>query len=396
MKVVGIVGQGYVGLPLSLVIARSGYSVIGLDNNVEMVENLKDGKSKLEGIDLSELVDLVRSKKYTPSTDFEQLSFCDVILICVPTPLDSLGKPDLSSLIKATVNIALYMKQSTLIIVESSIAPGTTREVVLKTILSNSKLLESDFYLAYSPERVDPTNTKWHIGNTPKIVAGINNESLLKASKFYQGFVEQVFECESVEVAEAAKILENSFRLLNITFINEFSDICRNLNIDVLRVIEAAKSKPFGFMPFYPSLGVGGHCIPVDPIYFSEMARKIGSPSEMIELSVKLNESRPKIFCDLIKKRFTRMMDLRILVVGISYKPNLSDVRESPAISLIHLLRNLGANVFWHDELVGAWNGESSVILSPNYDLIVLSTIHDYINLSILENAEILDTRGSV
>jgi UDP-N-acetyl-D-glucosamine dehydrogenase len=250
--------------------------------------------------------------------------------------------------------------------------------------------------LAFSPERIDPLNKKWSLKNTPKIVAGLTDNSRSKAVMFYSRFVDQVVECESLEIAETAKLLENSFRLVNISFINELSKLCYKLGIDINQVIDAAATKPYGFMRFYPSIGIGGHCIPVDPLYLSSKATEVGEPLRLIDLASQINLSMPNYFVKRIEEKFRELNGKRILVIGVSYKPNVADTRETPVEILISSLRQKNAKVFWHDDLVKEWNGEKSVALGINYDLAIIATPHDYLDLRLLGNMPILNTRGSI
>ena len=259
-----------------------------------------------------------------------------------------------------------------------------------------SGLKSKDFYLAFSPERIDPQNKTWNLKNTPKIVAGLNLEARNLAKEFYLNFIDEVIECESLEVAETAKLLENSFRLVNISFINEISIFCQRLGIDVNNVINAAASKPYGFMPFYPSVGVGGHCIPVDPVYLANKADQIGIETRFIDLAVQINKEMPGYFVGRAEEKLGGLKGKKVLVVGVSYKPNVADVRETPVKDLIKGLLDKGANVSWHDELVKKWEGSESVALSGAYDLAILATPHDGVDLSKLGNTPILNTRSSI
>jgi UDP-N-acetyl-D-glucosamine dehydrogenase len=256
--------------------------------------------------------------------------------------------------------------------------------------------LEGKIYVAFSPERADPTNKLWNIKNTPKLIAGVNAESLAKASEFYLKIVDEVVPCESLEVAETAKLLENAFRLINISFVNEISDFCQKAGIEVSDVIKAAATKPYGFMPFYPGVGIGGHCIPVDPLYLAAAAKKVGASNKFIELAQRINKARPEYFTKRAEEILGNLKDKRILVIGISYKPNVADMRETPVHSLVLSLRKKGALVFWHDELVKEWNGETTTALGNNFDLVILATRHDYLDLSKIKNVKLLNTRNSI
>jgi UDP-N-acetyl-D-glucosamine dehydrogenase len=396
MKMISIVGQGYVGLPLSLVIASSGFKVCGIEIDEVKSNELNDGETKIEGIELNLLKSLIKSQNLCFSQEFDNISNSDVILICVPTPLDQNNKPDLRALTSATRKIGEKLIKGTLVILESTVAPGTTRSLVSKILMEESGLASGEFYLAFSPERIDPLNKKWNLVNTPKLVAGLDKASYTKAFNFYKNFVNEVHECNSLEEAETAKLLENSFRLVNISLVNELASFCRVSNIDITSVIKAAATKPYGFMPFYPSIGVGGHCIPVDPIYLAEKANNIGVPIQMIETAVKVNNSMPDYFVKKSAEKLSSLMGKKILVVGVAYKPNVSDVRESQAVSLILRLRDEGALVSWHDEIVKTWNGEKSVALTNDYDLAIIATPHDHLRLEMLGGVMQLNTGGSI
>ena len=391
-----VVGQGYVGLPLSIAAAESGYKVWGLDKDSKKVMDLNNGLSGIEDLPNSQLISSLQSGNYTASTDFSCITESQVILICVPTPLDNLNKPDLSILIEAVEEISQYIKSQSLIIIESTVEPGTTRNIVLPIIEEVSKLDREQIYLAFSPERIDPTNRTWNVSNTPKLVSGLTEISTEKAMTFYSKFISTLTKCQSLEVAETAKLLENSFRLVNISFINEISMICSKLGIDVRQVIDAASTKPYGFMPFYPSLGIGGHCIPVDPVYLAEKARSLGAPSKMIELASRINLEMPTHFIERARLMLGTFNGKRILVIGVAYKPNVSDVRETPVESLIDGFTEQGAKVYWHDDLVKEWKGSKSVALSSDYDLAIIATLHSNIDVKQIGEIPILDTRGSI
>jgi UDP-N-acetyl-D-glucosamine dehydrogenase len=393
---VGIVGQGYVGLPIAVEVARAGFKVFGIDNDTGKVKKLNSGQSVVEDIKDSELSVLLESGQYFATEDFRCLQTAEVILLCVPTPLDDKGLPDLSALISASSSVAKNMRPNALIIVESSVAPGTTRNVVLEVIEKESGIDRKDINLAFSPERIDPQNKNWSLKNTPKIVAGLSLESRRIAKEFYLKFVDTVVECDSLEVAETAKLLENSFRLINISFINELAIFCQKLGVNINEVIKAASTKPYGFMSFYPSVGVGGHCIPVDPVYLAKKAQEINAPSRMIGLAIDINQEMPKYFVNRAEEQLGGLGGKNILVVGISYKPNVSDLRESPVLALITGLRERGSRVQWHDELVKVWDNEHSIPISDQYDLAILATPHDYFDLTKLGDIPVLYTRGSI
>ena len=393
---VSVVGQGYVGLPLAIAAATAGYYVFGLDNNAERIATLLRGKSVIEDLTDEIIQKNIDSKSYNPTTNLSVIAQSEVVLICVPTPLSNDHKPDLTALISATTTVGKNLKVGALVIVESTIEPGTCRNLLIPILARESGLREDEFEFAYSPERIDPTNEKWSIINTPKLVAGYTMNAARSAAEFYTKFISKVITCSSLEIAETAKLLENSFRFVNISFINELSYFCQKINIDISEVITAASTKPYGFMPFYPSIGVGGHCIPVDPIYLANAAKAVGTSTRFIDLADQINQEMPGYFVDRAEEKLGELKGKKVLVVGVAYKANVADVRESPVESLLSGLKQRGAQVSWHDDLVQIWKGEKSVPLSDDYDLAILAIPHDYLNLTKLGNVPILNTRGSI
>ena len=392
---IAVVGQGYVGLPLAVAAAGAGHNVLGIDSNGARVGLLNGGVSPVEDISDAAIASLISEGKYSASRDFDDCKSADVIAICVPTPLTADKKPDLSALVSATTSVGANLKKGALVIVESTVEPGTTRDVVLPILVKESGMDSSEFMLAFSPERIDPANQKFTIANTPKLVAGLNDAALEAAASFYSGFVGEVCKCSTLEVAETAKLLENSFRLINISFINEIADMCEVLGVDVNEVIKAAATKPYGFMPFFPSAGVGGHCIPIDPLYLSHKAKSVGAPSSFIDLAQKINDERPAHFVSKASSLLGGLAGKKVLVVGVAYKANVADVRESAAEPLIEGLRKAGAVVSWHDPLVGKWRGESSVELSDGFDLALLVNVHDGMKLGALGSVPVINTKGA-
>jgi UDP-N-acetyl-D-glucosamine dehydrogenase len=393
---VSVIGLGYVGLPLAIAAAKSGYQVTGIDLDEIKVREVNNGKSQIEDIDNGELSNLIKTSKIKAESNYTSVEKANIVIICVPTPLLENHSPDLSYIESVAKSIKGKLNEESLVILESTVAPGTTRKFLAPLLEFDFTMPERSFKLAFSPERIDPMNLNWTIKNTPKIVAGLTTESKNLAVKFYSEFIDEIIECESVEVAETAKLLENSFRFINISFINEISIFCQKLGIDVNKVIKAASSKPYGFMPFYPSVGVGGHCIPVDPIYLANTAKTLGVPTRFINLAEQINQEMPIYFVDRAEEKLDGLKNKKILVVGVAYKPNIADIRESPAKLLIAGLKQKGAQVFWHDDLVKEWNGEKSVALSNKYDLAILATPHDYLDLTKLGDVPILNTRGSI
>jgi UDP-N-acetyl-D-glucosamine dehydrogenase len=393
---IAVIGQGYVGLPLAITAAEAGFFVVGIDIDSEKVSLLSKGVSTVEDVSNERLLVQLQSKNYTVSTEFSVISEVEIILICVPTPLDSNQKPDLSYIKNSVEQIANHLKPDSLVILESTVEPGTTRNMIQPSLEKASNSNPNTFHLAFSPERIDPTNKKWNLVTTPKIVAGMTTAATKRAVNFYSKFIDTVIECSVIEIAESAKLLENTFRLINISFINEFSVFCSKLGIDVREVIKAAATKPYGFMPFYPSIGVGGHCIPVDPLYLSNKALEIGAPTRFIDLADQINQEMPGYFVGKAEEKLGGLKNKNILVLGVAYKPNVADVRETPVEALISGLKKKGAQVSWNDELVKEWNGEKSVTLSDDFDLAIIATPHDYLDLTKLGNVPILNTRGSI
>ena len=392
---ISVIGLGYVGLPLAISAAQSGYEVYGIDVDQVKVDLIKSGKSPVEDISDPEIQNAV-SGKLKLGSDFSPIKESSIVIICVPTPLDVDRKPDLSLIDAAVKSFAKHLSKSTLVILESTVQPGTTRDYLVSLISKYSALTPSDFNVAYSPERIDPANKKWNLKNTPKIVAGLNPTATKQTRDFYSKFVDNIVECESPEVAELAKLLENTFRYVNISFINELSMFCRSFGVDVNQVIAAASTKPYGFMPFYPSIGVGGHCIPVDPLYLSDKARTMGVQTKFIDLADEINTQMPYFFVKVASERLGGLRGKKVLVIGVSYKPNVADVRETPVEALIFGLRAEGAQVFWHDDLVMEWNDEKSSPLDQGYDLAILATAHDYLNLKQIGGTPLINTRGSI
>ena len=391
-----IVGQGYVGLPLALAAVDAGHNVVGLDIDTRKTDLISRGKSPIEDVLDEDISGALATNRYRLNSAINFDGSTEVICVCVPTPLNQEHKPDLTILEAAVSAVSQSLKAGMLVIIESTIQPGTTREVILPLLEKGSGLARDQFFLAYSPERIDPLNKKWNVKNTPKLVSGLTHESAKKAQSFYNTFIENTVISSSLEIAETAKLLENTFRFINISFINEVAMFCNQIGIDIKEVIAAASTKPYGFMPFYPSIGVGGHCIPVDPIYLSSKATEIGSTISFIDLADKINRGIPQYLVARAGKITNGLEGKKIIVIGVSYKPNVADTRETPVESLITGLQERGAVVFWNDDLVKEWKGERSTQLSQKFDLAIIATPHDYLDLSVLGAVPILDTRGSI
>jgi UDP-N-acetyl-D-glucosamine dehydrogenase len=373
---VAIIGQGYVGLTIAVGAASAGHSVIGFDVNPALVDQLNAGKSHIEGITDKDLGSFISSSSYAASADASVLDGSDVIVIAVPTPLDALRNPDLSYVHAAAELIQINVKSSALIVNESTSYPGTLRNEIAVRITG------VDHLYASSPERVDPGNTQWGTKNTPRLIGGLTPAAVVKARAFYGSFCDSIIEVSSPEVAEAAKIFENTFRQVNIALVNEFAQISDALGISSREVIEAAASKPYGFMPFNPGPGVGGHCIPVDPSYLAHVANQVGVPATFIKRANEVNLAMPAyVVKRVIAGNGGSIKGKKVVVVGVSYKSNVADTRETPAAAVIDLLREQGATVVWNDDLVGSWRGEASSPIA-GADIAVVVTNHDGVDLT--------------
>ena len=384
---VAIFGQGYVGLTLSIAAAQVGHRIIGFDINKNLIADLLNGSTYVPGIDPKKLSELVKSGHYLPTYDFSEVQGAEILILAVPTPLNDVRNPDLTLLKSATELIAQKFANDALIVNESTSYPGTLRNVI-KPILDKSKL--ALFQLASAPERVDPGNNKWMLENTPRVIAGLDYEAANKAINFYSTFCTEIYQAPSVEVAEASKVFENTFRQINIALVNEFSEIAHKIGFSAHEAIKAAATKPFGFMPFFPSIGVGGHCIPVDPTYLSYISEKFGIEARFINLANSVNFMRPKNIALRIKDELGgSLLNKHIQIAGIAYKPDVSDLRESPALHLLEELIGLGAKVSWFDPLVKNYKDQRSEPLNPSIDIGLIVTPHSRIDFSIWKNANV-------
>ena len=353
---IGVIGLGYVGLPLAFLFLNKGFEIIGIDNDKNKIKKIKNLENYLPEISNNELKRVFENKTFTVSSDYELMKDVNVIIICLPTPLTNLDKPDLTYLTNAAECLIPILKKGHLIILESSSYPGTTREV-LQSIIEKSELeVGKDIYLAYSPERLDPGNRQYVIQEIPKVVSGITDKCLDKVVDVYSKVFNKVVKVSNPEVAEMSKLLENSYRFINISFINEFSMICDLLKIDVEEVIRTAGTKPFGFVPFYPGPGIGGHCIPVDPIYLQWIASQVGGKSEFIDVANRINKQMPEYIVykilQLLSVNQEQLINKKILLCGVTYKRDINDLRNSPAISIMKSLLNKGAEISYHDPFV--------------------------------------------
>jgi len=414
---IGVIGLGYVGLPLVVEFATKGFKAVGFEVDENKAAQLNAGKSYIGDVPSARVEELVAAKHLSATTDFGQLAECDAIIICVPTPLRKTKEPDVSYILAAAEEIKQRLRRGHLIILESTTYPGTTDEVLLPMFEETGLKLDQDFLLAFSPERVDPGNPQFLTHNIPKVVGGVTDDSTEVAAHLYSQIVKDVFAVSSARVAEAAKLLENTFRAVNIGMANEMARLCYALNIDTWEVIRAAATKPFGFMAFYPGPGIGGHCIPLDPHYLSWKARQHGFDSRFISLAEEVNSRMPEHVVQLVSDGLNDdgkpLKSSSVVLLGVAYKKDVDDVRESPALSIVDRLRAKGANVSYHDPFVSEirfddahtqGNGEplSSIKLSDdelkNADCVIIVTDHtdvDYQRVCGLAPL-IVDTRNAL
>jgi UDP-N-acetyl-D-glucosamine dehydrogenase len=352
----GVIGLGYVGLPLAVEFARAGFGVVGYDVDARKVEELMAGRSYIPDVPSDHLAEVVKSGRFVATTDPKRLADVDIIDICVPTPLRKTKDPDMTYVVQAVDAVAAVLRKGQLIILESTTYPGTTVEVVQPTLASKGFKPGTDFYLAFSPERVDPGNPQYQTKNIPKVVGGINDDSTRAAVAFYSQVMDTVIPVSSPSVAEMVKLLENTFRAVNIGLVNELALMCHRMSLDVWEVIDAAKTKPFGFMPFYPGPGLGGHCIPIDPFYLSWKARQYNFEARFIELAGVVNGSMPEFvvqrIIDALNSQKKSLNGSRVHVIGVAYKRDVNDLRESPALEVLELLAHRGAIVSYTDPYV--------------------------------------------
>lgn len=388
---VAIIGQGYVGLTIAADAAAAGNRVVGFDVNPALIAQLNSGVSHIEGISNAALARVIASGAYTASADPAVLDGCEVIVIAVPTPLDDQRNPDLSYVHAAADLITQHVKSPALIVNESTSYPGTLRQEIAARIKGVEHLFAS------SPERVDPGNTQWGTKNTPRLIGGLNAAAVAKAKEFYGSFCDSIIEVSSPEVAEAAKIFENTFRQVNIALVNEFAQISDALGISSREVIDAAATKPYGFMPFTPGPGVGGHCIPVDPSYLAHVANQVGIPATFIKRANEVNLAMPAyVVKRVVAGAGGSIEGKKVVVVGVSYKANVADTREAPAAAVIDLLREQGATVVWHDDLVSSWRTESSSPIT-GADIAVIVTMHDGVDVAAIKACGyVFDCTGTI
>ena len=398
-QTLAIIGQGYVGLPLAMAAVDAGWTVIGVDNFEAKVAQINSGSSPVEDISDAQLKAAISKGVYTATTDFSTVAQASVITICVPTPLDDKREPDLALLRSAATGIAPFVSNETLVVSESTSYPGTLRDIIIPIVTSLKPKETISVYFASAPERVNPGDPVWNQKNTPRLVGAIDDASQSKALAFYESICDAAVLVSTPEVAEAAKLLENTFRLVNIALINEFTQLCAASGINVHEVIDAASSKPYGFMPFRPGVGVGGHCIPVDPLYLTWWARQNDQKAEFVESADSINHAMPKY----VAERALGMVDSsirnpKVLLLGVAYKPGVGDVRETPVSELRDHLLAQGAEVAWHDPLVTTWEGSKPVDLGWECDVAILATKQPGMDIEVLiaRGIQILDCTNSL
>jgi UDP-N-acetyl-D-glucosamine dehydrogenase len=405
-----VVGMGYVGLPLAVELGEAGFSVLGVDVSDDVVDGLNAGRSHVQDVTTGAVAALVAAGRLEATTDAGRLAECDAIIICVPTPLGKTRDPDVSYVVAATEAAAATLRAGQLIILESTTYPGTTRELMLPALEAGGLRAGVDFFLCFSPERVDPGNERWLIRNTPKVIGGITPRCLEHGVALYGRVMQTVVPVSSTETAELTKLLENTFRAVNIALVNEMAQVCGRLDVDVFEVIEAAATKPFGFMKFMPGPGIGGHCIPLDPHYLAWKMKTLNYRTRLIELAGEVNSEMPRFVVEKVQDALNdagrAVKGSRILVLGVAYKRDIEDVRESPALDIMRLLEGKGAVVSYHDPHVPELrqdgvvmrNAEYSEAALRNIDCVLIATDHSTVEYRLLIGASfpVVDTRNAM
>jgi UDP-N-acetyl-D-glucosamine dehydrogenase len=405
-----VIGLGYVGLPLAVELAQAGFEVVGIDIDEKRVKQLNQGRSYIQDVSTPTVRELIRQGRFRATTDFAVLKSCDAVNICVPTPLSKQRDPDVSFIVSAATEVARYLHRGQLVILESTTYPGTTDELVLPMLAESGLVVGKDFFLAFSPERVDPGNPQFNTRNIPKVVGGVTPACTKAAVQLYRQRLDNVVPVSSTQVAEMVKLLENTFRSVNIGLVNELALMCARLKIDVWEVIRAAATKPFGFMPFYPGPGLGGHCIPIDPFYLSWKARASGFEARFIELAGHVNGHMPDHVVELVGEALNRqgksVRGARVLIMGVAYKADIDDVRESPSLDIMEKLRERGARIQYSDPHVPSIRFAGDTLKSvpvtaaqvKRFDCVVIATAHKSIPYgSLLRwSRMVVDTRNAL
>ncbi|MFC1480171.1 nucleotide sugar dehydrogenase [Candidatus Omnitrophota bacterium] len=407
--VITVVGLGYVGLPIALEFCEKGFTVNGFDTNVKRIKKLQKGTSYIHDVSSRSMRAVFSKGSFSARSNDKVLSASDVIIICVPTPLRKIKNPDISYILCASRSLCKRMRPGQLVIVESTTYPGTTREVILPELEKSGLKLDRDFYLAFSPERIDPGNEKYGFAKIPKVIGGVTKKGTQLGRLLYSQIIKRVISVSSSEVAEVTKLLENTFRIVNIALINEFAMLCGKLNIDVWEVIKAARTKPFGYMPFYPGPGIGGHCIPADPMYLSWKARTVGFRTNIVDLAARINRLLPGYVVErvenLIESMDKKIKGTRILVIGAAYKKDVNDLRESPALEILETLEGRKAAVTYHDPYIPYLDlpgirmksRELSASFLKKQDIVLIVTDHSNLDYDMIaRNAKLIfDTRNA-
>jgi len=407
---VGVIGLGYVGLPLALEFAKAGFRVVGIDVDSAKVKSVNMGHSHITDIADEELSDIIKKKRFRATADYGTIANLDVVIICVPTPLRKTKEPDLSYIIDASEGLAKHLRRGTLVSLESTTYPGTTEEAVLPILVKGGRRLDKDFFLVFSPERIDPSNKQYTTATIPKVIGGASSKSAVLAKALYEKIISRVIVVSSAKTAEMVKLLENSFRSINIALANELALICYRMGVDVWEVIDAAKTKPFGYMPFYPGPGLGGHCIPIDPLYLTWKARMEGLEPRFIELASQVNAYMPQYvverITEILGERKKPLKGSKILILGVTYKKDVNDTRESPAVEVLKILKEKGAVVSYHDPYVPHLKTDGlslhCVPLTPaalkKEDCVVIITDHTNVDYTrVAKGARIIfDTRNAI
>jgi UDP-N-acetyl-D-glucosamine dehydrogenase len=398
---IGIIGMGYVGIPLGLEFKKAGFTVIGFDKDKKRVDDINAGKQVMKHIS-SNLMS--KFNKTTATTDFTKVQEADCLILCVPTPLDRHEQPDMSYVKSATSEISKNISKGQLIVLESTTYPGTTREIVMPLLEKSNLKAGEDFFLAYSPEREDPGNKQFSVSKIPKVIGGYTNNCLQITSKLYETIVSETVKVSSMETAESTKLMENIFRAVNIAMVNELKLVFDRMGVNIWEVIDAAKTKPFGFMPFYPGPGMGGHCIPIDPFYLSWKAKEFNTEAKFIELAGEINRKMTENIAHRVGKALNddkkSIRESKILVIGLAYKKDIDDIRESPAIKIMDLLNYKGAKIDYHDPFVNKFRNLQSIDLTAEniqeYDSLIITTDHSEIDYELIGKhaSLVIDTRN--
>ena len=401
---IGIIGMGYVGIPLGLEFVKAGFTVIGFDKDKKRVDDINNGKQVMKHISSKLMSRFIEKDNGSATNDFTKIQNTDCLIICVPTPLDEHEQPNMSYIESATNEISKNLSKGQLIILESTTYPGTTREIVMPLLEKSDLKAGDDFFLAYSPEREDPGNKDFSVAKIPKVMGGYTENCLQITSELYETIVSETVKVSSLETAESTKLMENIFRAVNIAMVNELKLVLDRMGVNIWEVIDAAKTKPFGFMPFYPGPGMGGHCIPIDPFYLSWKAKEFNTEAKFIELAGEINRKMTEHIAHRIGKALNddkkSIRESKILLIGLAYKKDIDDVRESPAIKIMNLLKYKGANIDYHDPFVNKFENMQSIDLTANninkYDLIAITTDHSKIDYELIgKHASIIvDTRN--